>query len=87
MLHVQFRPRHPLARLLAGVLALLALAAVIALGVFALAALIVGGLLWWGINAVRRTFGAPPAPVQSATSEVIDGEFTVVQVRPQRPSR
>lgn len=87
MLHVLFRPRHPLVRLLAGVLALLALAAIVALGVFALAALVIGGLLWWGVNAVRRAFTTPRTPAPAPAPGVIDGEFTVIHARPQRPLR
>lgn len=86
MFRVMFRPRHPLARLLAGVLAVLAVAAVLALGVFALAAFVVGGLLLWGIRTLRAAFSSPRGvPPEQPSPGVIDGEFTVVRVHPRRP--
>ena len=85
MFHATFRPRHPLARLLAAVVAVLVVAAVFALGVFALAAFVVGALLVWGGNALRNAFRSRPGKPPAQASEVIDGEFTVVRVRPQRP--
>lgn len=89
MLHVLFRPRHPLVRILAGVIAVLVVAAVFALGVFALIAFVAGGLLLWLVKSLRSAFGHPAAnpPAQAPAPEVIDGEFTVVRVaRPSRPT-
>lgn len=85
MFHGPFRalrPRHPLARLLAGVLSIVAVLALVALGTFVLAALVVGGALLLLVNAFRNArrpraaaapAGAPPPP-----PGIIEGEFTVV---------
>lgn len=88
MFHVAFRAlrsRHPLARLLAGVLSLVAVLALLALGTFVLVALLVGGALLLIVNAFRsasqpradatRASSATPEP---APPGVIEGEFTVV---------
>jgi hypothetical protein len=74
------RPRHPLARVLAGVLSVVAVLALVALGAFVLAALVVGGALLMLVNAFRaarrpRADAAAPKP---APAGVIEGEFTVV---------
>lgn len=73
------RPRNPLLRLLGGILGFLAVLAVLALGMFAFAALVVGGAIWFVVNQLRGT--RPPAPGQAARSkdgDVIDGEFSIV---------
>jgi hypothetical protein len=77
-LHV-FRPRHPLARLLYGVIGVAVALALIAIGTFAIAALAVGGLVFWLISALRTT-GHPPATSPANTpSGAIEGEFTIVR--------
>jgi hypothetical protein len=84
MFHVAFRAlrsRHPLARLVAGVLSIVAVLALLALGTFVLVALLVGGALLLIVNAFRSASrpraDAPPAPAP-APPGVIEGEFTVV---------
>lgn len=80
MIRWSFRPRarHPLARLLAAVLGAAALLVLIAFGLFAAAALIVGGAVVLVLKALLRpTPGV--APARPATpSGVIEGEFKVV---------
>ena len=75
------RPRHPLLRLLAGVVGAAALLALVTLGLFAMAVIAVGGLVFMLVNALR----SPQRPVATANAAprttppgVIDGEFTVV---------
>ena len=74
------RTRHPLARLLAAVIGAVVLIAVLAFGLFAAVALIVGGAVVMLVNALR----APrPAAANTATTPppppgVIEGEFRVV---------
>lgn len=86
------RPRHPLVRLLAGVVGAAALLLLIALGVFAMVAIAVGGLVFMLVHALR----SPQRPVAAAAPNasapqpgVIDGEFTVVSGtdRTREPSR
>lgn len=77
------RSRHPLARILTGVLGLLAFAVLVALGMFAIAALVIGGGLFLLVNALRfgRPLQAAPASVHAGTAAptgTIEGEFTVV---------
>ena len=75
------RTRHPLVRLLAVVIGALALVAVLAFGLFAAVALIIGGSIILLINSLRaprtstgaRTAASPPPP-----PGVIEGEFKVV---------
>lgn len=86
MIHVRSLPRNPLARLVGGILALLAVAAVLVLGVFALAAFVVGGSLLWLYHTLRTPSRPAPAVDPSAPPGVIDGEFTVVTARPD-PTR
>ena len=77
-----FRPRrHPLARLLSGVVGVLAVLTLVALGMFAAAALLVGGALFLLVNALRGA--RPRAAAAAATAPppptgIIEGEFTVV---------
>lgn len=93
MFHAPFRPRNPLARLIGGILGILAVAGVLALGVFALAALVIGGGLFWLFSTLRhsarRTTAAPaPAPGASAPAPgIIDGEFTVIRARPDHSTQ
>ena len=82
MLHAQFRPRNPLARLLGGVLGILAVAAVLTLGLFALAALIVGGGMLWLYRALRKPRRVAPPPASPPPPGIIDGEFIVISTRP-----
>ena len=74
--------RHPLARLLAGVVGLLIALLLVTVGLFAFAALAVGGLIFLLINAFRSPEGTRTprrtAPSQNAPPGVIEGEFTVV---------
>lgn len=87
-----FRPRHPLARLLSGVVGLIAVLLLVTVGMFAFAALVVGGALFMLVNAFRssRTQRANPAPAPSRTpppAGVIEGDFTVVSnTRTRAPS-
>ena len=73
------RTRHPLARLLAIVIGAVALVAVLAFGLFAAVALIIGGSIVLLVNGMRQprsatasTASPPPPP------GVIEGEFKVV---------
>ncbi len=87
---IQFRTsvRNPLARLVVGVLTVLAVAAVFALGVFALAALVVGGALLWLYRSVRGPARATPAGAAAKPPPpgIIDGEFTVVSASADKPA-
>lgn len=76
-----FRPRHPLARLLAAAFGVVAALALLAVGLFAFAALAVGGGVLLLVNVMRRARHAPRAPAgapPAATAGIIEGEFTVV---------
>ncbi|MEP7041755.1 MAG: hypothetical protein ABI843_01755 [Dokdonella sp.] len=82
------RPRHPIARFVAGVLGAIAVLLLVALGMFAIAALAIGGGLFLLINAFRSTPrpAASAGPAQRAPAPppgVIEGEFTVVSVNPR----
>lgn len=85
-----FRPRHPLARFAVAVLGAIAVLVFITLGVFAIAALAVGGGIYLLINALRGTSRpaatAPPNRGAAPPSGVIEGEYTVVQAGPARES-
>lgn len=75
------RTRHPLARLLGVVVGALALVAVLAFGLFAAVALIVGGSIVVLINSLRtpRTASTAQAPKSPPPPPgVIEGEFKVV---------
>ena len=81
------RSRHPLARLVVGVVGLLTLVLLVALGMFAFAALVIGGGLFLLVSALRRphTLRAQANAAVNATSApagVIEGEFTVVPSAP-----
>jgi len=82
------RSRHPLVRLLTGLAGLLAVALVLALGLFALVALAIGGAAWLLVNAVRASTRPAPASAGKAPAPaapgVIEGDFTVVSARPPR---
>ena len=78
-----FRPRHPLLRLLAGAIGLVAVIALVTLGLFALVALAIGGALFMLVNAVRTPKRAPAAGAdRPATPGIIEGEFSVVPGSP-----
>lgn len=85
------RPRHPLVRLIAGLVGAAALLLLIALGVFAMIAIAIGGLVFMLVNALR----SPQRPIAAAPTArapqpgVIDGEFTVISGtdRAREPSR
>ncbi|HOX70921.1 MAG: hypothetical protein WAS23_14745 [Dokdonella sp.] len=73
------RQRNPLLRLIGGVLGLLAVLGVLALGMFAFVALFVGGTLWFLVHVLlgkRQPARRPRA--SAADNGVIDGEFVVV---------
>ena len=73
------RPRNPLVRLIGGILGLFAVLGLLALGVFAFAALFVGGAVWYVIHLFRAQYsGHPQAKAAKAEDGVIDGEFTVL---------
>jgi hypothetical protein len=90
MFHGPFRatrPRHPLARLAMSALGVIAVLLFVALGMFALAALAIGGALLLLVNALRSTprprahagAAASPAP---PPPDVIEGEFKIVSGAP-----
>jgi hypothetical protein len=76
-------PRHPLARLLAGVIGAVAVLLLVALSMFALAALAIGGGVLLLVNAFR-TAQTPAAAGAAAGARappppgVIEGEFSVI---------
>jgi threonine/homoserine/homoserine lactone efflux protein len=86
------RARHPLARLLGAVVAVAALVVVLAFGLFAVAAIAIGGAAVLIYNALRGTRRPSPAssgaPNPSRSNErVIEGEFKVVQGDGQRQAQ
>ena len=82
MIQAMFRPRNPIARLFGWLLGIVAVAAVLALGVFALAALVVGGALLWLYRALRHPRKLADGATATPAPGVIDGEFTVIRTRP-----
>ncbi|HEY6942930.1 hypothetical protein [Dokdonella sp.] len=77
------KSRHPLARLAAALIAVVLVIGLVAVGVFALAVLVVGGALFALVRALRAP--RPAAAAGTATpSGVIEGEFTVVADGPAR---
>lgn len=91
MIFFQFiqRPRHPFVRLLMAVLGLVILLGVLALGLFAIAAVVIVGAAWLGLRAL---FGAKPATphtpgARTSDDGAIDGEFTVVDRNANPPMR
>ncbi|MEO5626199.1 MAG: hypothetical protein ABIQ70_09360 [Dokdonella sp.] len=88
-----YRPQHPLARLLVGVVVLVVAALLIAFSVFALVALAVGGAIFMLVRALRAPSSAFAHPASGASTAsasaapppgVIEGEFTVVPGSPSR---
>jgi hypothetical protein len=82
------RSRHPLVRLLVGVVGLLVAAMLVAIGFFALVVLVIGGGIFMLVRSLRSVSvpathaRASPAPPQG----VIEGEFTVVPDGPSQDS-
>ena len=85
-------PMNPLTRLLAGVVAVLALVGAFFFGLFVLAILVGAGIiLWLGLwlrmawlrRKVRRG-GGPAEPGREGKGEVIEAEYTVVSRRKER---
>ena len=76
------RPRHPLARLLLALVAMLALAGIVAVGFFALVAFaFIGGVVALTRALARSHVAASAAPQTRAAgdhSRVIEGEFVVI---------
>ncbi len=84
-----FRPRHPLARLALALVGIVVIGAFLALSLFALAALLIGGAAFVLIGKLRRMFNPqaqPVEPVHRAASGIIEGDYTVVQM-PSRGNR
>jgi hypothetical protein len=87
-----YRPQHPLARLLVGVIGLVIAALLIAFSVFALIALAIGGGIFMVLRAFRSAssasaHAASPAGAAAAPTPppgIIEGEFTVVPGTPSR---
>jgi hypothetical protein len=85
-----FRPRHPLARIAMAVLGVIAVLVLVTLGLFAVAALAIGGGVFLLVSALRGTLRpaapaqASPQQAQRARSGVIEGEYTVVESAPAR---
>lgn len=78
-------PRSPLMRLVGALVGALMLLALIALGMFAFLALVIGGAVFMLVRSLRKPrvpatpeTGARPKPVNM---DVIDGEFTVIEHR------
>lgn len=70
------KPRNPLLRLLLGLLGLVVLALLVALGLFV-------GLAMLLFTAARRLM-ATTAPVSTAPSQVLEGEYSLVD-KPGQP--
>lgn len=82
-----FRPRHPLARIAVAVLGTVVVAGFIALSLFAIVALAIGGALFLLLKALRgtpRPATAEAAPSRGPAPGVIEGEYVVVQGPPAR---
>lgn len=74
------RPRNPLLRLIGGMLGLLVVIGLLAIGFVAFIALMVGASIWYLVHLLRakRKPASPRQPTSSA-SDIIDGEFNVVR--------
>jgi len=76
------RPRHPLARLLLAIVAVLALAGIVAVGFFALLAFaLIGGIVALTRALARSHLAATAAPQPRTAGDhprVIEGEYVVV---------
>jgi hypothetical protein len=87
MFYARFGPslRHPLARFVGGILGIVVVLGVLALGLFAFAAVVAIGAVWMVINMFRKPrMPRPPASAEApaASPGVIDGEFTVIRETP-----
>ena len=90
MIHGLFRAarsRHPLARIAMVVLGVIVALLFLTIGVFALAALVIGGALLMLVNALRSTprpyrAAGPDAAAPPSSPDVIEGEFKVVSATP-----
>lgn len=77
--HSAIRPRNPLLRLIGGIFGFLAVLAVLALGLFAFAALVVGGAIWFMVNQFRSAQRPAAKRAEGENrNDVIDGEFSIV---------
>jgi hypothetical protein len=85
--YIELRPVSPLSRLLAGIVAVLVVAAVVFFGLIVLAFVLGAGALlsigWW----IRQRFFAPRKPIpqrpdtEVGSAEVIEAEYTIVSRR------
>ncbi len=76
------KSRHPLARVVAALLALIVVAVLVVLGLAVFALLVAGGMVFMLVRALRRAYAAnAPAPGADA-SGTIEGEFVVVKDAP-----
>jgi hypothetical protein len=72
------KPRHPLLRLVCGLLGLVLLAVLVVVGLF----VGLGMLLFAAFRRMLRGAGAAPAAAPRVAENVIDGEYSVVDKRP-----
>jgi len=83
------RPRHPLARLLLAVVAIVALAGIVAVGFFALVAFaFIGGIVALTRALVRShavAAGTPQARAAGDHPRVIEGEYVVIDSHRAEP--
>ncbi|HEY6545851.1 MAG TPA: hypothetical protein VIZ64_13210 [Dokdonella sp.] len=89
MFHARFRsvrPRHPLARLLLGLVGVVVALVLVALGVFAVAALAIGGALLLAARSLRTRAQGAESERPATVAGVIEGEFSVVD-GPGTPAR
>ena len=77
------RSRHPLARLLTAVIAAVALLVLLVFGLFAAAALVVGGAIFVLVKGLRASYGPAPTAAGSTADHVIEGEFRVTREPPR----
>ncbi|MEO7432496.1 MAG: hypothetical protein ABIR62_10770 [Dokdonella sp.] len=82
------RARNPLVRVLVGLVGLVLAALLLTIGVFALAALVVGAGIFMLVRALRpgAVRSAPVSQPASPSPGVIEGEFTVVAEGTASPS-
>lgn len=73
-----FRPRHPLARLLLGVVGIAVALVLVVVGFFAVAALAVGGALLLFARSLRQQPRSAGRPAPAAPLGVIEGEYSIV---------
>lgn len=73
-----FRSRHPLVRLLLGVVGAAVALVLVAIGFFAVAALAVGGALLLLARSLRPQPRGASRPADAAPASLIEGEFSIV---------